>query len=158
MQLVHSSYNVSCSLTVPLIPTKHNKIPTTAISSFIPLVHKIPSPTLPPQQPQVSSPHIPNISSPHGRVSIGCKLVLRVKENPDGSTNKYKSRLVAKGFHQRYGDDYTETFSPVIKPVTVRPILTLVLSQGWKLKQLGVNNAFLNLLVLSPKTNFQTGT
>src|ERR1044072_5904673 len=41
---------------------------------------------------------------------IGCKWVFRVKQNPDGSVNKYKARLVAKGFHQIEGFDYTETF------------------------------------------------
>jgi len=81
---------------------------------------------------------------PSGRTPMGCKWVFRVKENPDGSVNKYKARLVAKGFHQKYGDNYTETFSPVIKPDTVRTILTLALSKKWPLKQLDVNNAFLN--------------
>lgn len=52
--------------------------------------------------------------------------------------------MVAKEFHQRYGDDYNETFSHVIKLVTIRTILTLALSQGWHLHQLDVNNAFLN--------------
>ncbi|KAL6315361.1 hypothetical protein AAG906_000468 [Vitis piasezkii] len=46
-----------------------------------------------------------------GRKVIGCKWIFRVKENPDGSINKYKARLVAKGFHQTIGFDYTETFS-----------------------------------------------
>jgi len=55
-----------------------------------------------------------------------------------------KARLVAKGFHQVHGFDFHETFSPVIKPVTILIILTLALSNGWKLFQLDVNNAFLN--------------
>lgn len=81
---------------------------------------------------------------PPNRTSIGCKWVFRTKENPDGSINKYKARLVAKGFHQQPGFDYTETFSPVVKPVTIRVILTLALTHGWQLKQIDVNNAFLN--------------
>lgn len=56
---------------------------------------------------------------PSNRKTVGCKWVFRVKENVDGSINKYKARFVAKGFHQVHGFDVHETFSPVIKPVTI---------------------------------------
>jgi histone deacetylase 1/2 len=80
---------------------------------------------------------------PHRR-AIGCKWIFRVEENPDGSVNKYKARLVAQGFSQTVGFDFTETFSPVIKPVTVRIILTRAVTFKWKVQQIDVNNAFLN--------------
>ena len=67
------------------------------------------------------------------RQPMGCKWVFRIKENVDGSVNRYKARLVAKGFHQVAGCDFTETFSPVIKPVTIRLILTLVVTNKWDL-------------------------
>nr|KYP47850.1 Retrovirus-related Pol polyprotein from transposon TNT 1-94 [Cajanus cajan] len=79
------------------------------------------------------------VSLPPNRTTIGCKWVFRVKENPDGAVHKYKARLVAKGFHQQF-----ETFSPVVKPVTIRLILTLALTHHWSIQQLDVNNAFLN--------------
>ena len=66
------------------------------------------------------------------------------KENPDGSINKYKARLVAKGFHQTTGFDYTETFCPVVNSTTIRVILTVALARNWKIRQLDINNAFLN--------------
>ena len=75
------------------------------------------------------------------------KGVFGVKENADGSINKFKAKLVAKGFHQVHGLDFLETFSPVLKPVTIRVVLTLALSQGWELFQFDVNNAFLNGLL-----------
>uniref|UniRef100_A0A2N9J544 Reverse transcriptase Ty1/copia-type domain-containing protein n=1 Tax=Fagus sylvatica TaxID=28930 RepID=A0A2N9J544_FAGSY len=56
----------------------------------------------------------------------------------------YKARLVAKGFHQQHGIDFDETFSPVIKPPTVRLILSLAVSLKWPLRQLDVKNAFLH--------------
>jgi histone deacetylase 1/2 len=84
------------------------------------------------------------VSLPPHRQAIGCKWVFRVKENPDGSVNRYKARLVAKGFHQRQGFDFTETFSPVVKPATIRLILTIAITHKWSIQQLDVNNAFLN--------------
>jgi histone deacetylase 1/2 len=84
------------------------------------------------------------VSLPANRQAIGCKWVFRLKQNPNGSVNKHKARLVAKGFHQQQGFDYTETFSPVVKPVTVRTVLTLAVTKKWIIRQLDINNAFLN--------------
>ncbi|KAH9764049.1 retrovirus-related pol polyprotein from transposon RE1 [Citrus sinensis] len=75
---------------------------------------------------------------------VGNKWVFRVKYNPDGSVSKYKARLVAKGFHQTYGVDFFETFSLVVKPCTIRIILSLAVMNHWTIRQLDANNAFLN--------------
>ncbi|KAD7117348.1 hypothetical protein E3N88_04616 [Mikania micrantha] len=74
---------------------------------------------------------------------VGCKWIFRTKFKPDGSVDRLKARLIAKGFHQRPGLYYIETFSPVVKPATLRIILSLATTHNWCLRQLDINNAFL---------------
>ena len=75
---------------------------------------------------------------------VGCKWVFKLKLNSDGTIARYKARLVAKVFHQRAGIDYSETFSPVIKPATIKLVLAIVVSCNWPLRQLDVSNTFLH--------------
>ncbi|KAL6333900.1 hypothetical protein AAG906_039311 [Vitis piasezkii] len=67
---------------------------------------------------------------------VSCKWIFHIKRNSDGSINRYKARLVSKGFHQRPGVDYHETFSLVVKPTTVRLVLSIAISNAiYGLKQ-----------------------
>ncbi|KAJ4720471.1 Retrovirus-related Pol polyprotein from transposon TNT 1-94 [Melia azedarach] len=75
---------------------------------------------------------------------VGSKWVYKVKQNPDGSVSRFKARLVAKGFHQTPGLDYNETYSPVVKASTIRIVFSLAVINKWQLRQVDVNNAFLN--------------
>ena len=66
-----------------------------------------------------------------------------MKQNPEGKVERYKARLVARGYSQTYEIDYDETFAPVAKMNTVRILVSCAANFGWKLHQLDVKNAFL---------------
>ena len=72
------------------------------------------------------------------------KWLFKHKFNADGSLERYKTCWVLCGFSQRPGIDFGETFSPVVKPATMRTVLSLALSQHWPIHQLDVKNTFLH--------------
>ena len=72
------------------------------------------------------------------------KWVYRIKRNKNGIVDRYKAHSVAKGYHQRPDIGFTQTFSPVVKPITIRLILSMVISYKWDIYQLNVSNAFLH--------------
>ena len=75
---------------------------------------------------------------------IGLKWIFKIKRNADGSINKYKSRLVAKGYIQQHGIDFEKVFAPVARIETVRFIIALAASRGWEIHHLDVKTAFLH--------------
>ena len=77
-------------------------------------------------------------------VPITCKWVYKVKTKADGSIERYKARLVARGFQQSYGRDYEETFPPVAHMTTVCTLIVVAAIRSWTISQMDIKNAFLH--------------
>jgi hypothetical protein len=84
------------------------------------------------------------VPRPPGANVVSGKWIFWHKLKPDGSLDMYKALWVLHGFTQRVSFDYGETFSLVVKPATVRTILSIAISQNWPVHQLDINNAFLH--------------
>lgn len=80
---------------------------------------------------------------PQNRKPIDCKWVYKIKYKLYGEVECYKARLVGKGYNQREGIDFKETFSPVAKDVIVCFVISLSVHNSWPLYQLDMNNDFL---------------
>ena len=81
---------------------------------------------------------------PKGKKTVGSKWVYKVKTGADGSVERYKARLVAQGFTQKYGTDYDETFCPVVRMESLRALIALSVQFDLQLHQVDVTTAFLN--------------
>jgi len=75
---------------------------------------------------------------------IRCMWIFKHKKNSNGSFERYKARLICDGRSQVAGVDCDETFSPVVKPATIRTVLAIALSHSWPIHQLDCQNAFLH--------------
>lgn len=84
------------------------------------------------------------VERPKDRNVIDNRWVFKIKENTDGLIERYKARLVARGYSQEYGFDYLETFSPVVRFTSIRIIISIAAQNRMELKQFDVKTAFLN--------------
>uniref|UniRef100_A0A1Y1K3D6 Reverse transcriptase Ty1/copia-type domain-containing protein n=1 Tax=Photinus pyralis TaxID=7054 RepID=A0A1Y1K3D6_PHOPY len=84
------------------------------------------------------------VERPSNRAVITCKWIFSRKRNAAGELETYKARLVARGFTQREGFDFNETYSPVAKITTVRLLLALAVERDLEIHQMDVKTAFLN--------------
>ena len=84
------------------------------------------------------------VDPPSNKTLVRCMCVYKIKTLSDGSIERYKARLVEKGFTQEYGIDYEEKFVSVAHITSVRTLLAIVATRKWRLTQMDVKNVFLN--------------
>ncbi|WZY88109.1 hypothetical protein YC2023_044844 [Brassica napus] len=85
------------------------------------------------------------VKRPKDRKVISCKWLYKIKPGvPGQAPERHKSRLVARGFSQKEGIDYHEVFAPVVKHVSIRTLLSLVVNMDLKLEQMDIKTAFLH--------------
>jgi hypothetical protein len=83
------------------------------------------------------------VPRPEGKFMVTSKWIYKIKCVIDGSIEKYKVRFVARGFSQKEGVDYEETFSPVARYTSIRAVISLALVMGWRIHQMDVKTTFL---------------
>ena len=83
-------------------------------------------------------------SLPEGRKAIGCRFVLKRKRNGSGKIESYKARLVAQGYSQKEGVDYTETFAPVTQFTTIMLLINIAAAYDLEVHQMDFDTAYLN--------------
>lgn len=75
---------------------------------------------------------------------LGCRWVYKNKLHADGTIERRKATLIAKGYHHQHGLDFHETFSPLVKAPTIQLMLSIAITHKWPLRQLNIHNAFLH--------------
>ena len=84
------------------------------------------------------------VDLPKGKKSVGCRWIFTRKCSVNGTLDRHKARLVARGYTQTYGIDYQETFAPGAKLNTIRIMISLAVNLDWPLLQYDIKNTFLN--------------
>jgi hypothetical protein len=84
------------------------------------------------------------VDRPYGCKLVCCKWVFKKKLRLDGTIDKYKIRLVAKGYTQKKGKDFFYTYSPIARLTTIHVLLSLTASHGLLIHQMNVKTTFLN--------------
>ena len=84
---------------------------------------------------------------PEDKLFVTSRWLCKIKHGAYGSIEKYKARFVARGFSQKEGVNYDETFAPVTQYTFIRSIIAIASALGWKLHQMDVKTAFLNGII-----------
>jgi len=78
---------------------------------------------------------------------VGSRWIYKVKYAADDSAKKYKAKFVAKGYAQKEGIDYEETFTPLARYTSIRIVISLAAQMGWEIHQMDVKITFLNEVI-----------
>jgi hypothetical protein len=84
------------------------------------------------------------VPRPKNKSAVSSKWIYKIKHAVDCSIHSFKARFVARGFSQKEGVDYNETFSPVACYTSIRAIMSIATQMGWRIHQMDVKTAFLN--------------
>ena len=87
------------------------------------------------------------VPRPKGKSIVTSKWIYKIKHATYGSIEKYKARFVARGFSQKEGIDYEETFAPIARYTSIISVIALVSVMKWKIHQMDVKTAFMNGVV-----------
>jgi hypothetical protein len=82
-----------------------------------------------------------------GKSMVSSRWLYKIKHVADGIIEKYKARFVARGFSQKEGVDYEETFAPITRYTSIREVMSLVSIMGWRIHQMDVKTTFLNGII-----------
>ncbi|CAA7258863.1 unnamed protein product [Cyclocybe aegerita] len=97
---------------------------------------------------------VPRQSVPTGTKVRKCRPIFKIKRNEDGQIDRFKVRVVFKGFEQIYGKDYTSTTSPTARMESWRILLHIGASLNWDARQIDVKTAFLYGLLPDDETQY----
>ena len=84
------------------------------------------------------------VDLPQSKKAIGTKWVFKLKRDVDGNINRYKARLVAQGYSQKYGEDFDEVFAPTARVTSFRALLAVAAKKNFAVKHYDIKTAFLN--------------
>jgi hypothetical protein len=87
------------------------------------------------------------VPRPEGKSVVSSRWLYKIKHVADGNIEKFKARFVVRGFSQREGVDYEETFAPVARYTSIRAVMSLVSFMGWRIHQMDVKTTFLNGII-----------
>ena len=84
------------------------------------------------------------VPKPHDRSVVGSRWIYKIKYAADGNVEKFKARFVAKGYAQKEGIDYEETFALVSRYTSMRSVISVAVQMGWEIHQMDATTALLN--------------